>query len=70
MLLVGAVLICFASLWYTNNLVKALSQEEKKKVELWAAGTKRLALMQEEVGDLGFALDVITSNTTVPETSA
>ena len=35
-------------------------------MELWAAGTKRLALMQDDVGDLGFALDVITSNTTVP----
>ena len=65
-LLIGAVLICLASLWYTNKLVKALSAEEKKKVELWAAGTKRLALMQDDIGDLGFALDVITSNTTVP----
>ena len=65
-LLIGAVLICLTSLWYTNKLVKALSAEEKKKVELWAAGTKRLALMQDDIGDLGFALDVITSNTTVP----
>lgn len=65
-LLLGAVAICIISLWYTNILVKQLSQEEKKKVELWAAGTKRLALLQDDVGDLGFALDVITSNTTVP----
>lgn len=64
-LLFGALFICAASLWYTNRLVNQLSEEEKKKVRLWAEGTKRLANM-EETGDLSFALEVITSNTTVP----
>ncbi len=38
-----AVLIIAASLWYTNELVKKVSKEERKKVELWADAVRNRA---------------------------
>lgn len=61
-----AVLIGAASLWYTNNLVEELSKEERKKVELWAKGTKQLVGAEDPNQDLSFILEVITNNETVP----
>jgi two-component sensor histidine kinase len=43
LLLAVAVLIGVASLLYTNWLTEKMSDEERKKVELWAEATKRLA---------------------------
>jgi signal transduction histidine kinase len=62
----GAVIIGLSSLIYTNRLVKDLSVEERKKVELWAKATRMLITMQgDEIGfDLLFGL--IENNNTVP----
>ncbi|MEX1188437.1 MAG: HAMP domain-containing sensor histidine kinase [Bacteroidia bacterium] len=38
-----AVIIVGASLWYTNILVKKVSEEERKKVELWADAVRNRA---------------------------
>lgn len=65
-LLLAALLIGIVSLWYTNQLVKKLSEEEKKKVELWAQGTRHLANLSEDAGDISFVFEVIKNNTTVP----
>lgn len=65
-LLAAALFIGISSLWYTNRLVKKLSEEEKKKVELWAQGTRHLANLSDEVGDISFVFEVIKNNTTVP----
>ena len=54
------------SLWYTQNLVKKLSEEEKKKIELWAQATNHMSDVSIEAGDLTIALQVVTSNTTIP----
>ncbi len=43
LLLVVAVTIGVASLLYTNWLTEKMSDEERKKVELWAEATRRLA---------------------------
>jgi K+-sensing histidine kinase KdpD len=43
LLLVIAVIIGFGSLLYTNWLTEKMANEERKKVELWAEATKRLA---------------------------
>ena len=43
-LLVAAVSIAFVSSWYTDKLVNKLSEEEKKKVQLWAEGTKQRSI--------------------------
>ena len=65
LLLFGAVAIGTATLWYTNVFVKELRVEEKKKVELWAEATKKLANINDTT-DIGLALTVIAKNTTIP----
>jgi signal transduction histidine kinase len=65
-LLLAALLIGIGSLMYTNRLVEELSSEEKKKVELWAEATRQVSDIDAEPGDIGFALSVLTDNTTVP----
>ena len=61
-----ALLIGIGSLFYTNQLVKKLSIEEKKKVELWAEATRQISDINAEPGDISFALSVLTDNNTVP----
>ena len=65
-LLVVAMCIGIASLWYTNYLVKQLSEQEKKNVELWASAVKQLSQVEVEAGDVSFALEVLRSNNTIP----
>ncbi|MFT7298426.1 MAG: two-component system, sporulation sensor kinase D [Sphingobacteriales bacterium] len=65
-LLIGALAIGISSLLYTSDLVKKLSQEERKKVTLWANATKKLISSTDENEDLTFLLDIINNNETVP----
>ena len=66
LLLIAALLIGSASLWYTNRLVKKLSEEERKKIELWAEATRRLADVSELNSDINFLSNVISNNNTIP----
>jgi signal transduction histidine kinase len=66
LLLTVAIFIGIVSLWYTNNLVKKLLEEERKKVELWAEASRQLADISVESGDVGFTLNVLQNNNTVP----
>ncbi len=66
LLLIAALLIGSASLWYTNRLVKNLAEEERKKIELWAEATRRLADVSELNTDINFLSNVISNNTTIP----
>lgn len=66
MLLAAAILIGLVSLWYTNNLVNKLAEEERKKVELWAQALRQLADISVESGDVNFTLKVLQDNNTVP----
>ncbi|HEX3008549.1 MAG TPA: ATP-binding protein [Bacteroidales bacterium] len=62
-----AILIGIGSLFYTNKLVKTLSLEEKKKIQLWAEATALLAQETSSSQDLSLYLtQVIQNNTTVP----
>jgi signal transduction histidine kinase len=65
-LIVVALLIGGLSLIYTSKLVSKLAEEERKKVELWAEGTRILADPESDMGGLGFILEVIKNNETVP----
>ena len=66
-LLAIALGIAMLSLWYTNGLVEKLSQEEEKKVKLWAEGTKRLTSMETTMSEISFLFNtVVQNNTTVP----
>lgn len=60
-----AILI-FSSLLFTNSLVKELSIEERKKIELWAEGMKQLSDLENTNKDISFVFEVIQNNTTVP----
>jgi signal transduction histidine kinase len=65
-LLAAAIFIGIASLWYTNSLVRQLSEQEKKNVELWASAVRQLSELEVEAGDVSFALEVLRSNNTIP----
>jgi len=66
LLIVVAVLIGISSLWVTNNLVKKLSLEERKKIELWAEATKQLNRNENLNQDISFIFQVIRNNETIP----
>lgn len=66
MLLIAAMLIGLVSLWYTNNLVNKLAEEERKKVELWAQALRQMGDVSVESGDVSFTLKVLQDNNTVP----
>ena len=71
-LILFAAIIGLGSLLYTNRLVKLLADEEKKKIELWAEATRRLADLSDitepnfRQNDPGFPLQVVEFNTTIP----
>ncbi len=65
-LLVFGVLIGMVSLLYTNTLVNDLEKEERKNVQLWADGMKRLGDMDSDNGDISIILELIRKNETVP----
>ncbi len=58
--------LIFSSLLFTNKLVKELSVEERKKIELWAEGMKQLSDLENTNKDISFVFEVIQNNTTVP----
>lgn len=67
LLLLLAVAIGIVSFIYTSWLVKKMSEEERKSVELWAEATQRLA--NAELGsnqDIIFLNDILIRNTTIP----
>lgn len=64
-LVITAIIIGVLSLWYTNILIKKLSAEERKKVELWAKAIELVANEDLEQ-DIGFVTDVIINNKSVP----
>ncbi len=43
LLFILAILIVFTSLWYTNNLVRRIADDERAKVRLWAQAVQKKA---------------------------
>lgn len=66
LLVIIAMIIGIGSLMYTNQLAGKLADEERKRVELWADGTKFLATSADQNADLSFVFEVIKSNSTIP----
>ena len=62
---IAAIIIVGGSLWISNNLVRKLEQEERNKMEIWAAATSSLASSDLD-SDLDLILTIIKSNTTIP----
>ena len=64
-----AIAIGFASLFITNRLVKELSQEERKKIELWAEAIRQLSqisTLDDSCQNFSIIMEVLDNNTTVP----
>ncbi|MFN0048692.1 MAG: sensor histidine kinase [Cytophagales bacterium] len=65
-LLLFALFIAFASLFYTNDLVVKLGEREQKLIDLYAKGLQSAA-QAEEVGTLSFLFqEIIQANSSVP----
>lgn len=64
-LLIFAVNIAILSLLYTNQLVNKLAKEEEKKVSMWTNAIQKLT-QAENNEDVGFLLDIIKENKTIP----
>ena len=60
-----AILIGAGSLFYTNFLMKKLSDEERKRVELWAKANEEIQKSNPEQ-DVSFVFHVLLSNNTIP----
>jgi len=65
-LVVMASIICLASLSYTNNLVKELDKEERKKIELWAEAIYQLVNSGMGPTNNILASRIMQENTTIP----
>lgn len=65
LLVIAAILIAVTSLLVSHYLVKDLSREERKKMEVWAQALHALNHADENT-DLTLVLDVIQGNTTIP----
>jgi signal transduction histidine kinase len=64
-LLVIAVLIALATLWYTETFLKELRAEEQKRAQIWAEAVKVIANSADQM-ELSLALQVVEKNTTIP----
>lgn len=51
-LFVVAILIIITSLWYTNSLVKRISEDERAKAELWAKAVQKKAKLYKFTNEL------------------
>ena len=60
-----AVFIGAGSLLYTNFLMKKLSEEERKRVELWAKANEEIQKSNPDQ-DISFIFQVLLSNNTIP----
>ena len=59
LLLLSALIIGTAILWYTNNLVDDLRREERTKVNIWANATKQTTDIDNLNEDISFVLKLL-----------
>ncbi|MFM2047839.1 MAG: hypothetical protein RI955_385 [Bacteroidota bacterium] len=64
-LLIAALMIVIASLWYTNLLAKKLSAEERNRMEQLANTYEHLNTAGDNT-DIGFIINIIQRNKTIP----
>lgn len=60
-----AILISTFSLYFTNQLMKKLAAEEKKRISLWAQATQEL-INSDSNQDVSFLFEVLKNNETIP----
>jgi signal transduction histidine kinase len=65
-LLIGAIAISALTLWYTQNLVEQLKEQERQRMALWAEAMREMTLLDVNTTAPSFISDVIINNTTIP----
>lgn len=63
--LVVVVIVVAIFLYFFNNLVKDLSQQERERMEIWADATKEM-ITQQSGTDVDFLFSIINRNHTIP----
>lgn len=63
--LVIAIVVVAIFLYFFNNLVKDLSQQERERMEIWADATKEM-ITQQSGTDVDFLFSIINRNHTIP----
>lgn len=63
--IVITIAIVLTSTFFTNRLTRKLSEEETKKIEIWAEATRQL-ILADETTNINFLLNIIQGNTTIP----
>lgn len=66
LLLLSALVIGIATLWFTNGLVKDIKSEERTKVKIWAKATEQTTHIDNLDEDISFVFEVINHNNTIP----
>ena len=66
LLLLSALVIGIATLWFTKGLVKDLKSEERTKVKIWAKATEQTTHIDNLDEDISFVFEVINHNNTIP----
>ncbi len=65
-LMLGALVIGGASLFYTNRLASELRREETRRMEIWAKANRQFTQSDADEQSLELVFDIIQNNTTVP----
>ena len=63
--LIIAMFIVAISVLFTNNLARALQNEEQKNMAIWAEATRQLIIAENDA-DIDFVSSIIEGNTTIP----
>ncbi len=65
-LLISAVAIGVFTLWYTQNLVEQLKENERERMALWADAMRELTITDNDPNTPSFVFEIIKNNTTIP----
>ncbi|MGM0375726.1 MAG: ATP-binding protein [Bacteroidota bacterium] len=66
LLMLGALIIGGASLFYTNQLASELRREETRRMEIWAKANRQFTQSDADEHSLDLVFEIIQNNTTVP----
>lgn len=64
-LIAVAVAIIVTTIWFVNNLSEKIQEEETKKVATWVEANREL-LQASPDANLNLAVEIVTTNTTIP----
>ena len=65
-LLIGATAIGAFTLWYTQNIVDQLKEQERQRMALWASAMREMTLTDIQSSTSSIITEVIINNTTIP----